>query len=153
MLWSCWENGDKILHYLASTSVPLWSRCGCLVILLPWEQDTMWSMTYTANYFMLRRQLILNATSCRFFHVKFCPNVNKEGKMRKKLESLHLPACLGAGHACDVTISIYTATGKNFFLHCYIVTNGTGAKPGEKRLLLETVKHFDNQAKRAGPRF
>lgn len=43
-------------------------------------------------------------------------------------KTLHFPACPGAGHACDVTTSIYTATGKHFFLHCYIVTTGAGAK-------------------------
>lgn len=60
----------------------------------------------------------------------------EQRRREKKKKSLHFPACFGAGHACDVTKSIYTAAGKNFFLYCYIVTNGAGAERGERRLLV-----------------
>lgn len=66
-----------------------------------------------------------------------CASAQCEQRRPKKQQiwgkSLHFPACPGARHACDVTISIYTATGKNFFLHCYIVTTGAGAEPGGRK--------------------
>lgn len=63
---------------------------------------------------------------------------------KELLRTLHFPACSGAGHACDVTMSIYTATGKNSFLHCYIVTTGAGAKRLRKGVFsLERLQRFD----------
>lgn len=72
----------------------------------------------------------------------FLYNMNKEAKGKKT--PLHFPACSGAGHACDVTISIYTATGKSFFLHCYIVTDGAGAKRGEARRKASSRPNISN---------
>lgn len=42
---------------------------------------------------------------------------------------------------------IYTASGKKFFLHCYTVTNGAGAKRGEKRLLVKYLATNWHQTK------
>lgn len=80
----------------------------------------------------------------------FLHKMNKEAQEEKK-KSLHFPACPGAWHACDVTISIYTATGKNFFLHCYIVTNGAGAKRGETNASssrFNILQQFDTKRKK-----
>lgn len=86
-----------------------------------------------------------------YFSSGFCTIWTK--KQRKKKLSLHFPACPGVGYVRDVTISIYTATGRNFFLHCYIVSTGT--KPGEKRRLFAkgaTLWHQTNRTKRWGRR-
>lgn len=89
-------------------------------------------MSYTVNWDWVVLMLKCHSVSryCQILHVCSCTIWTKKPKTKKK--SLHFPACFGARHACDVTISIYTATGKNFFLHCCIVTNGAGAKRGEK---------------------
>ncbi len=89
-------------------------------------------MSYTVNLTEWKCRLMLNiicVTLLSNFDDLLLLNMNKRGNT---IKSLHFPGCPGAGHAGDVTISIYTTTGKNFFLHCYIVTNGAGAEPGRK---------------------
>lgn len=76
----------------------------------------------------------------------FCTVKKQRRKKKREREGgggLHFPACSGARHACDVTISIYTATGKNFFLHCYIVTN-RGRRKRERERLLSRAATFCN---------
>lgn len=44
----------------------------------------------------------------------------------------------------DVSASIYTATGKHSFLHCYIVTNRGRGEVAEVFLVLSLEQRFDS---------
>lgn len=92
-------------------------------------------MSYCANLYWDKMRVGVFGHPCPVLARRFLLNANKEARRRKNPPSFpSMPRC----RACPWCHNkcIYTATGEHFFLHCYIVTNGAGAKPGEQRLLV-----------------
>lgn len=101
-------------------------------------------MSYCANLYWDKMRVGVFGHPCPVLVRRFLLNANKEARRRKNPPSFpSMPRC----RACPWCHNkcIYTATGEHFFLHCYIVTNGAGAKPGERRLLVRKPAAFPHR--------
>lgn len=52
---------------------------------------------------------------------------------------------LSPGRVYDVITTINASAGKNFLLHCYIVTSGAGAERGKSVFSLENLQQSDTK--------